>query len=268
MRPDRGRGNRGLFAVLSVLAALTLIVEAFAALLLAHGGTMAVDFGAAVAAAAPTAAPGPAAPAEASAVSSGQRGGTVGSSSSQPAAAGQQPVRPRIRFAPPRLALWPAPTVLATPAPVAAFNADEGRVSAAFVDGYLEQKDSPLVGLGMEFWGRGRQYNVDPRLLVAIAGNETGFGRILTSRYNPFNWFYRGMWDSHFESWPEAIEAVARGIRRHYLDEGRTTVATLGAKYGPIGAANDPLNLNVNFIPNVTAFLREMGGDPEHLTFE
>ena len=61
---------------------------------------------------------------------------------------------------------------------------------------------------------------------------------------------------------------MARGIRRHYLDEGRTTVATLGAKYGPIGAANDPLNLNVNFVPNVTAFLREMGGDPEHLTFE
>lgn len=136
------------------------------------------------------------------------------------------------------------------------------------IDRYLEQHDSPMMGLGKEFWEQGRRHKVDPRLLVAISGNETGFGRLLTSRYNAFNWFYRGIWDSHYSSWSEAITSVTRGIRQYYFEEGRTSIEALGAKYGPIGAENDPDNLNVNFIPNVAVFLRELGADPANLTFD
>jgi membrane-bound lytic murein transglycosylase B len=48
--------------------------------------------------------------------------------------------------------------------------------TAAQIDAYLARKKSALGGLGASFESYGREYNVDPRLVVAIAGAETTFG--------------------------------------------------------------------------------------------
>src|SRR5689334_23207973 len=65
-------------------------------------------------------------------------------------------------------------------------------VTADEVDGYLSQHDSVLEGLGDVFVDQGRRWDVDPRLVIAIAQQETSLGRAgACSRYhNPFNWFY------------------------------------------------------------------------------
>ena len=42
--------------------------------------------------------------------------------------------------------------------------------SAAQIDDYLTHKHSPMAGMGSVFAGYGRDYDVDPRLVVAIAG--------------------------------------------------------------------------------------------------
>ena len=67
-------------------------------------------------------------------------------------------------------------------------------------------------------------------------------------------------------AWPSPARATpsrsppARWPR--YLPEGRDTLATIGAKWAPLGAANDPGGLNANWTAGVGAYYAALGGDP------
>lgn len=125
------------------------------------------------------------------------------------------------------------------------------------IDRYLKRRGSPMAGLGAVFVQAGKRNGVDPRLLVAISGAESDFGRnIKPGTNNPFGW------GPHipFGSFGEAIDTVARGLRKGYLDEGRTSIPAIGEKWAPGGAANDPTNLNANWAGNVSKFYSELGG--------
>lgn len=129
------------------------------------------------------------------------------------------------------------------------------RTIAAKIDHYLARQGSPLAGQGIAFVRSGRRWRVDPLLLVAIAGHESRFGK---SAYRPYNaWGWGGI---TFSSWAEGIEAVAKGLRTNYLDQGLTTISEIGAKYAPIGASNDPTNLNQHWTSGVGRFYAELGG--------
>lgn len=133
--------------------------------------------------------------------------------------------------------------------------------TAADIDAHLVAKGSPMAGQGAAFVASGGAWKVDPRLLVAIAGAESAYGRITCAPYNAWGWGcpnnpYR------FSSWAEAIDTIDKGLRENYLDEGRTSVALIGAKYAPVGAANDPTNLNSAWVINVSQLLVQLGGDP------
>lgn len=126
---------------------------------------------------------------------------------------------------------------------------------------YLQSKGSPLAKYTGAIWRAGRKYGVDPRLLVAISGQETGFGT-----YRPGARIHNAWgWGPHiqFGSWQEAIDTVARGLRNGYLDQGLTTVGQIGAKWAPVGAANDPNGLNNSWVQGVTRILNEMGAPSE-----
>lgn len=125
------------------------------------------------------------------------------------------------------------------------------------IDDYLREKQSPLAGKGAVFVREARKNGLDPRLLVAIAGAESQFGtQVKPGTNNPFGW------GPHipFPSWDRAIATVARGLRTGYLDEGRKTIAQIGEKWAPVGAGNDPTNLNSNWAKNVGRFYAELGG--------
>lgn len=121
-----------------------------------------------------------------------------------------------------------------------------------------------MAGQGAAFLASGGAWKVDPRLLIAIAGAESSFGQITCAPYNA--WGY-GCPDGpySFESWAEAIDTVARGLRTNYLAEGRTSVALIGMKYAPVGAGNDPTGLNNHWSINVSRFLLELGGNPDNV---
>lgn len=126
-------------------------------------------------------------------------------------------------------------------------------ITARSIDAYLKRHGSPLAGLGSVFMAQG------PRvagLLVAIAGAESSFGKITSGSKNPFGW---GPGIS-FPSWQAAIQTVGRGLQSGYLTQGRTSIPAIGAKWAPSGAANDPTNLNSNWVRNVRKFYRELGG--------
>lgn len=133
--------------------------------------------------------------------------------------------------------------------------------SASDIDAYLAGKGSPMAGQGSAFVASGGRWQVDPRLLVAIAGAESSFGAITCAPFNAWGWGCpNGPYV--FESWADGIDAVARGLRIGYLAEGRASVAQINLKYAPIGAANDPTGLNNHWTTNVSRFLLELGGDP------
>lgn len=87
---------------------------------------------------------------------------------------------------------------------------------------YLESKASPLTENAPDFVYAGMEFNVDPRLLVAISGRESSFGK-RDHGYNPFgiggavNLF-------HFTSYKESIYYLAELLSTsHYYSEWRRT---------------------------------------------
>src|SRR5580692_7109239 len=147
-----------------------------------------------------------------------------------------------------------APSVLAAPC----------SLTAAEVDAYLQGKSSPLAGLGATFVQRGLEWNVDPRLIIAIAGAESSFGTHICTAHNAWNWFWGASCEnSPFDSWESGILSVTKGIRLSYLNKGRATVEQIGARYCQSGCQH--------WVPNVTEFyatelngdLRDLGCAPE-----
>lgn len=124
----------------------------------------------------------------------------------------------------------------------------------------LKQRGSPMAGLGSAFVRAGRKWGVDPRLLVAIAGHESEWGTkgYAVGTNNPFGWgASQGI---RFPTWEDSIYTVARGLRKGYLDEGLRSIDRISGKYAPVGAANDPTNLNQHWTDGVSAVYRQLGG--------
>jgi len=153
-------------------------------------------------------------------------------------------------------------TPTATPAVASAPAGTSSPVTGAQLDAWMAKKNpgSPLVGLGDVFVREGEKNGIDPRALVSIARAESSLGSDpgARSRNNAFGWGPH----QTFASWEDNIATVARGLKAGYLDEGRVTLAQIQAKYCPVGAANDPTNLNSNWLRNTTALYAELGGDP------
>ena len=163
-----------------------------------------------------------------------------------------------------QIVLVAALVVLAAAALTGAFApAAAATPSAAQLDAFLTQHDSPMAGTGATFVAEGQMYGVDPVFLVAIAGAETSFGRELyssggdQSAYNAFNWFYGPTWpESDFTSWDDAIAQVAEGLGGPlYYGAGLVSVDAIAPRYCPDGTAQ--------WVANVKAFMLQLGGDPD-----
>ena len=134
---------------------------------------------------------------------------------------------------------------------------------AAQIDAFLVAQGSPMVGTGDTFVAAAGAYGVDPAFLVAIAGAETSFGRLLYSQdgdqctYNAFNWFYGPTWPtSDFISWEDAIARVAAGLGGDlYYGCRLYSVDAIAPKYCPDGTAD--------WVANVKSFMVALGGNPE-----
>lgn len=128
-------------------------------------------------------------------------------------------------------------------------------LTATDIDNYLTGKNSPLVGTGAAFVQRGLEWNIDPRLIVAIAGAESTFGKNICVQFNAWNWFYGGTCEqSPYDSWEAGIQPVTKYMRLSYLNKGRNTIELIGARYCQSGCDD--------WVPNVTLFYAsELGGD-------
>ena len=108
-----------------------------------------------------------------------------------------------------------------------------------------------------------QDYDIDWRLAVAISMHETGNYKSYVFNYkNNVGGLWNGMKGEFYsyDTLDDGIDAYISNLKRNYYDEGRTTIETIQPKYAPIGAENDPNNLNSDWIPGVTRYYKELGG--------
>ena len=115
---------------------------------------------------------------------------------------------------------------------LAAVKASDTRV--LLVDRFLEKYGSPMTGHGAEFVAAADKYSLDWRLLPALAFQESTLGKnIPKGSHNPFGWaIYEGANSGvYFESWSEAINIVAAGVRKDYINQGLVSPEAIVNRY-------------------------------------
>ena len=96
---------------------------------------------------------------------------------------------------------------------------------------YLESKNSPLAIYSKDFVLYADKYELDYRLVPAITGVESSFGkRIPMNSYNAYGWA-NGKYK--FENWEESIEIVSKTLKEKYIDKGATSIEAIGRIYAP-----------------------------------
>jgi len=99
---------------------------------------------------------------------------------------------------------------------------------------YLEKYHSPLSPYSEYIFSVSQKYNLDYRLVVAIAQQESNLGKkIPPGSYNAWGWGIHSEGTLGFSSWEEGIEIVARGLREDYLDKGFVSLEQISARYAP-----------------------------------
>lgn len=97
----------------------------------------------------------------------------------------------------------------------------------AKLEGFLYSKGSPMASYSDLIVYYSDIYGVDPRLCVAIAGLESGYGRVVFRPYNAWGFYSGRGWGS----WEESIREYMEGMNRGYFSEGARTPEAIGKNY-------------------------------------
>ena len=96
---------------------------------------------------------------------------------------------------------------------------------------YLSKHNSPLADYAGYFVETADKYNIDWRLVPAISGVESTFGkRIPANSFNAYGWA-NGAYK--FKSWEDSIEIVSKTLREKYIDRGAPSIAKIARRYAP-----------------------------------
>ncbi len=112
----------------------------------------------------------------------------------------------------------------------------------------LQRYNSPFAGLGYIIVHRAYECGGDYRLLSAIAGNESGFGRIPYKLYNPFGYLN----DTQYSSWEEALYILSCEISQKHLAPCNNDPACVVVRYGG-SDTNKP-----KWVSNITWFMGQL----------
>jgi hypothetical protein len=115
---------------------------------------------------------------------------------------------------------------------------------------YLAQQNSPLTPYAPDFIYYADKYNLDWKLVAAISGVESTFGKeIPPYSYNGWGWGVYGNNVIRFNSCQDGIKTVSQGLRTNYMDKwGGTDIYSIGAMYASSKAWPDHVEYYVNKI--------------------
>jgi hypothetical protein len=99
------------------------------------------------------------------------------------------------------------------------------------LQGYLNKHRSPLAPYAHVFINAADRYQIDWKLVPAITGVESTFGKqIPFNSYNAYGWA-NGLY--RFESWEDSITYVSQYLKEKYFDRGLDNPYKIGPVYAP-----------------------------------
>lgn len=115
-----------------------------------------------------------------------------------------------------------------------------------------------LANKGAKFLELQNKYGISASVLAAIAINESGNGTSNAARTKNNVcgiMSAESKWKklATFNSVDECLEAMAKNLKKNYVDKGLVTISQIHKKYCPIGAENDPTGLNKNWSKGVAS---------------
>lgn len=129
-----------------------------------------------------------------------------------------------------KILLWALLTLLAALTPSSAHALEDHRVLQ--LEATLRAYNSPMTQYAAELITIAEKYQLDWTLLAAIAGTESSFGKRMPSNcLNPYGWGIYGTNRLCFASFPEAAEAVARGLTTRY---NTSSLESIGRTYNKV----------------------------------
>lgn len=148
---------------------------------------------------------------------------------------------------------WGAQVYAALPDPIGqvAGQATIADARVEIIRQYLQKYRSPLLPYAQNLVDTADKYDLDFRLLVAIAQQESNLcKKAPPNSYNCWGWGIHSKGTLRFSNYPEAIETVAKGLREEYFDKGYTTPEEIMSKYTPLSPGT--------WAAGVNQFLEEM----------
>lgn len=104
-----------------------------------------------------------------------------------------------------------------------------------------------------------QDYGVDWRLAIAISMHETGkYTSVAFNELNNVGGNFRSGSLMVFEDLDKGIDFFISNLKTKYIDLGLDTIEEISVKYAPIGADNDPNNLNQYWVSGVYKYYNEL----------
>lgn len=101
---------------------------------------------------------------------------------------------------------------------------------AEILSDYFASYNSPLEYHAQDFVDAADEYSVDWKLVPAISGVESTFGKH-SYGFNAWGWGIYGDNRLGFTSWREGIFTVTAGLKTGYIDKGLTSPYTMNRVY-------------------------------------
>lgn len=96
---------------------------------------------------------------------------------------------------------------------------------------FLNKFGSPLTPYSLEFIKQADYYGIDYRIVPAITGVESTFGKQIPKySYNAYGWV-NGNYS--FKSWSDSIQIVTKTLKYNYMDKGATSIDKIARIYAP-----------------------------------
>lgn len=113
-------------------------------------------------------------------------------------------------------------------------NVESSDARVELVRQYLDRYNSKLEPLAGYLVQIADKYELDYRLLPAIAQQESNLCKIIPPEsHNCWGWGIHSRGSLGFDSYEEAIETVAKGLKEEYINKGYKTPEEIMSKYTP-----------------------------------
>ena len=99
------------------------------------------------------------------------------------------------------------------------------------LENFLESYNSPFSSQTSKLIKIADEYDIDWKLIPAISGVESSFGReIPINSFNAYGWVNGNY---KFVSWEDSFEEVTKTLKEKYIDRGLDTPEKMGPVYAP-----------------------------------